>query len=348
MKKRKENNNYTCSNMVGGPLTYINNIINSDYFSNYEFKVCFQEKKFSELKLSDIKRIIKEIKEFSPDVLHIHGLQTEGFIGAFCGKKAKVKKIVTTVHGIQQDDQSTGKFKKILLKYFLEKYTLKKSDYTYCVCNEMHNREYIQKNSKKLVAPIFNFIPDNFYNNVVVNKLEDKIIISYVGRICYDKGMKELEECIKKDNNENVEYWIVGNGEYLDEMKENLKEYVSSKKVVFFGSVKHEKIKEILSQTHIFFFPTHHENLSIALLEACAMKCACIVTKVGGNIDIITNEKNGLVVNSYEVTSMCDKINLLVNNKEMIKKYSERIFEKIQCTFSEKEFFRKLNDLYLK
>ena len=311
MKKIKVMHYYTCSNMVGGPLTYINNIINSDYFSNYEFKVCFQGKKFSELKLSDIKRIIKEIKEFSPDVLHIHGLQTEGFIGAFCGKKAKVKKIVTTVHGIQQDDQSTGKFKKVLLKYFLEKYTLKKSDYTYCVCNEMHNREYIQKNSKNLVAPIFNFIPDNFYNNVVVNKPEDKIIISYVGRICYDKGMKELEECIKKDNNENVEYWIVGNGEYLDEMKENLKEYVSSKKVVFFGSVKHEKIKEILSQTHIFFFPTHHENLSIALLEACAMKCACIVTKVGGNIDIITNEKNGLVVNSYEVTSMCDKINLL-------------------------------------
>ena len=105
---------YTYPENSGGPLSYINNIISSEYLKDIQFSACYQMKPFSALKYRDFRRIANEIKEFNPDILHIHGLQSEGFVGLLAGRKAKVKKILMTVHGIQIDAQDIGNFKRFL------------------------------------------------------------------------------------------------------------------------------------------------------------------------------------------------------------------------------------------
>ena len=90
---------YTYPENSGGPLSYIKNIVHSEYLVDIEFAECYQMKPFSALKSADFKRIVKEIKFFSPDILHIHGLQSEGFVGLCAAKKSGVKALMT-VHGV--------------------------------------------------------------------------------------------------------------------------------------------------------------------------------------------------------------------------------------------------------
>lgn len=338
---------YTYPENSGGPLSYIKNIINSKYLSDVEFAECYQMKPFSSLKRCDFKRIVNEIKEFNPDILHIHGLQSEGFIGLLAARKAGVKSLMT-VHGIQIDAQDIGSFKKKLFGGFIEPYTLKKSDAVYCVCKAMENRDFIKKNSKKLLPTLYNFIPDSFLADgdcaEGILSHESKTVITYAGRVTREKGMREFEYCVMNDTFDDTVYWVLGDGEYRDEMGENLKEFVKAGKVVFFGQQKN--VKPYLAESDIFFFPTYHENLSLALLEAGSQGCCCVVTDVGGNPEVVENGVSGITFEADNLPAAFEALNKAVLSVELRKEYSEKLYNKIRTEFSEQTFSEKLLKIY--
>lgn len=339
---------YTYPENAGGPLSYIKNIVSSEYFKEFQFAVCYQMKPFSALRFSDFKRIVNEIKAFQPDILHIHGVQSEGFIGLLAGRRAKVKKILMTVHGIQIDAQDIGAFKRILFGKFIEPYTLKKSDAVYCVCAAMQNRKIIKKNAAKLLPVVYNFIPDSFIEKspapLAVSIPENVTVISTVGRVSIDKGMQELEHCILNDTSENTVYWIIGDGDYRQEMERKLQDQIACGKVVFRG--QQQDVKPYLERTDIFFFPSHHENLSIALLEAGSQKCCCIVSDAGGNPEVVENGVSGLTFSAENPDAALEALKAVLEDAEKRKKYAESVYNRVCDAFSEKVFAEKLAYIY--
>lgn len=339
---------YTYPENSGGPITYIKNIMESKYFPDVTFDVCYQGKAASQLRGLDIKRIIEEIECFSPDILHVHGVQSEGLIGVYAGKKAKVPKILMTVHGIQIDTQNMNPLKKMLFQYVVEPYALHNSDAVYCVCDAMSQNPFIKKHSKNTLPTIQNFITDSFMDayaddeNLVSN---DKIIVATVGRVSFDKGMQELEQCIIKDEKPNVQYWIIGSGDYEETMKKNLSKYVETKKVVFWGQQK--DIKPFLHRIDVFLFLSHHENLSIALLEAASQKCCCIATDVGGNSEVIQNGVDGILVPVFDTEAAINALKLVIEDVKYRKQLGETSANKIKFEFGEKIFSEKLYSVYL-
>lgn len=338
---------YTYPENSGGPLSYIKNIVSSEYLKDIQFSACYQMKPFSALKYRDFRRIANEIKDFNPDILHIHGLQAEGFVGLLAGSKAKVKKILMTVHGIQIDGQDIGNFKRLLFGRFIEPYTLKKSDAVYCVCKAMENRDIIKKNSANLLPTVYNFVPDSFFtadNDISLPEHTDKTIITYVGRLTEEKGMKEFEYCVINDSSDNTQYWLVGDGDYAGIMRKNLEKQVSEQKVVFFG--QQSNVRAILEKSDIFLFPTYHENLSIALLEAASQKCCCVVSDVGGNPEVVQNGVNGATFPSANPKATLETLNNVIEDTALRKKYAENIYAKVCKDFSEKAFTEKLMNIY--
>ena len=110
---------YSFGNRIGGPLTYINSIMNSELNEEIDFRTCFQNMAPNGLKMSLLKRMIKQIKSENPDIVHVHGLQSEGFYGVLAAKISGCHNIVTTVHGFAYDAQ-----KKFSVKWFLYKYVV--------------------------------------------------------------------------------------------------------------------------------------------------------------------------------------------------------------------------------
>ena len=337
---------YTYPENAGGPLTYIRNIIVSEYLSDIEFSVCYQGKPASQIKKADIRRIISDIKTFSPDILHVHGVQSEGFIGVYAGKKADVPHILMTVHGLQIDAQNINIIKRMLFKYFIEPYALRNSDAVYCVCDEMARRPYIKKHSRVLLPTIHNFITDKFLKMLVedIGDKSDKTIVATVGRVSYDKGMYELEEVIRSDTNDNVQYWVIGSGEYEDKMKSNLSPQIKSGKVIFWGQQK--EVKAFVAKADIFLFLSHHENLSIALLEAASQKCCCIATNVGGNPEVISTDIDGILIPPMDAKSALYALNKVIHDYEYRQELSNSLYNKVLSEYGEKTFSKRLLTVY--
>jgi glycosyltransferase involved in cell wall biosynthesis len=338
---------YTYPDEAGGPLTYLKNIVSCEYLKDITFAECYQNKPFSALRKRDFKRIVSEMKAFGPDILHIHGAQGEGFVGLRAAKKAKVKSLMT-VHGVQIDDQRTGKLKRILFEKFIEPHTLKHCDGVYCVCRAMEEREYIQKNTKNLLPVLYNFIPDRFLSAqgepLELPDHSGKTVITYVGRVTEEKGMKEFAYCVQNDGSDRTQYWVVGDGDYRAAMEEMLLEQVKAGKVIFFGQQKN--VKAFWQETDIFLFPTYHENLSIALLEAASQKCCCLVSHVGGNPEVVEDGVCGLTFAPKSPQETLEVLQKVLNAPELAQQYARAIYQKISEEFSEEVFAKKLRTIY--
>ena len=69
----------------------------------------------------------------------------------------------------------------------------------------------------------------------------------------------------------------------------------------------------------IFVLPSKKEGLPYALLEAMAVKIACIASAVGGIPEIIKDKQNGLLIKDMSPGKLRDNISFLLKNKKIMK-----------------------------
>lgn len=340
---------YTDPFASGGPLTYINTLNNSELKNEIDFKTCFQMKTLKEMRFYDFQRIIHEIKRFNPDILHIHGIQSEGFVGALCGRFAHCNRILMTVHGMQNDSVLGGKLKRFIYRYLIENKAVRMCDAIYCVCKYTQNLPIIQKNAKHIYPVVVNCAKKmgSYDRADVRNKLgykEEDFVCIYVGRITKMKGCDILARCIKKSRINNLRYLIVGDGEYLNEMRQFLKEEEKKGIVQFVG--KREDVGYFLSCSDMFISLSLKENLSISILEAGLYKLPCLVTNVGGNPEIIDNMVDGILVDPSNSNTVLEAIQFCTNHKSEIKQMGVHLSEKVNTVFSESALINKVREIY--
>ncbi|MDD4592368.1 MAG: glycosyltransferase [Parabacteroides sp.] len=334
---------YTTSINSGGPMTYINTIIHSSLNQTYDFGVCFQEKTVKKLRISDIRRIVREIRAFHPDILHVHGLQSEGIIGLILGRIAKVPCILMTVHGMNHEATEVSSVKQWIFRTIIEPFTLKKSDYVYCVSKNAEKKDIIVKNAKRLLPCIQNAVIYKQGDPVERKTLgipEDAIVVVVVGRVSKDKGMLTLEQII--DNSAERYYFvIVGEGDYSPVMKTS---YNGNQRVIFTGFT--ENPYGYMNISDIYLCVSLHENMSIALLEACQHCLPAIVTDVGDNADVIRDGINGYVFNVGDAKAALRCLNTLSSDKKMMTRMGQEARKIVNSEYSINEMLSKIDKIY--
>ena len=338
----------------GGPLTGYNRLINSKLSSKYHFvplEQTFPPKYFG---LNLFLDLYKKIKLEKPDILHIRGLQSEGFFGVLAGKAAGCKRIVVSVHGFYFDTLGISIFKKILFRTIIEPLTLRLADSVYCVCDYAVKRDIIKNNAKNLYGYISNSAP-NFYHqdktqmrNDFRNRYNieyDDIVITTVARITKDKGFDTLIEVIKiLESDSRLRFLIIGDGPYLEKIKLMLCSEIDKGKVIVPGKLK--DIPSALFGSDIFAFPTLHENLSNALLEACAASLPSVVTNVGGNPEIIVNGETGYLVSPNNPVDFANKLRLLIDSQQLRVEFGIKSNHRVNTIYSEDLIYDQIDDVY--
>ena len=124
---------------------------------------------------------------------------------------------------------------------------------------------------------------------------------------------------------------VAGEGPLLDEVLNSNKD---NKNIIFTGKLTHDEMMSLYNSTDIFVHPSMYpEGLPTSILEAGLMKCAIIATNRGGTIEVIDNNINGLIVEE-NVNDLVKKLEKLLDNKNIIEEYKEKIHTKIQNEFS--------------
>lgn len=108
--------------------------------------------------------------------------------------------------------------------------------------------------------------------------IKEEKIIGHIGRFSYEKNHSYLIDIFSEvhSRNENVKLALIGEGEDMPEMKKKTADLGLKEYVTFLG--KKDNVHEYLNAFDIFVFPSHHEGLPLALIEAEASGLKCLAS----------------------------------------------------------------------
>ncbi len=303
------------------------------YLSRFSTRVIYEE---------DIKKYIDIIEKAKPDIIHIHG--TENPFG-FIAKHTNIPIVISlqgilTVYehkyfsgigshqinkGIPIKEKLLGKSLKT--KYRLFKNMAKREAEILKHINHLIGRTEWDKRVASIMAPNAKYeqgeemLREPFYQNKWnQNNISPLSLFSTIGPSIY-KGLETIVETtsILKEHNINFRWKIAGitcseqiskiiNKKYkIDFTKLNI-ELIGKKNVS-------ELINELMASS-IFVHPSHIDNSPNSVCEAMMLGIPVIATFTGGTGSLLTNKKEGLLIQDGDPWSLAGAIIELKNNSQ--------------------------------
>jgi glycosyltransferase involved in cell wall biosynthesis len=255
---------------------------------------------------------------------------------AYFYKKPKKQKIIPTFHGsIYYFNKNHLKRFPLLLRIFLFPYLLisyfnerpsKNTDKLICVSEKVKNQiKHVYKTKKNIFVvrtgvDLKNFKLRNKKNIRKNLKLdENKKYGLYIGRGGYwtkglDRAINISEKIYKKDKN----YRLIVIGPDIKKVKHYIDK--GKKFVIFLEKIPREKIPFYYNAVDFFFCLSRYEGGAPTLVVSEAMGSECLVVcSKSSKQEIITDGKNGLIINEFGEKD-AEKILNILNNKNKKQK----------------------------
>ncbi|MDO6759417.1 glycosyltransferase family 4 protein [Tamlana sp. 2_MG-2023] len=158
--------------------------------------------------------------------------------------------------------------------------------------------------------------PLSFYPKEISN-LNNKTVLA-VGRQCYQKGYDRLLESWKIVTKRHPDWQLEIYGAFDKENKYHklAKELRVDSSVSFFKPVKN--IGEVYQNASIYVMPSRFEGFGMVLIEAMAYGVPCVSFNCPcGPKEIITNNKDGFLVNNGDTKSFAAQIEKLIQDEDL-------------------------------
>jgi glycosyltransferase involved in cell wall biosynthesis len=186
-------------------------------------------------------------------------------------------------------------------------------------------------------------------NDITKLKGNEGFRIVCLARISPEKDHLNLLKAFQINNKKypNWSLHIVGNHDsdvYFDSIKLFIKENNLTKKVFFYHNCI--DVKNILSQATIGVLSSKYEGLPITLLEYGLSKLAVVITDVGQCKKVVLNSNYGFIVPKEDEVLLSDKMELLMNNKDLRNNMSVNFNKHILNNYSEEKIINRLIKIY--
>ena len=294
----------------------------------------------SPLSLSNIKacKQLKDVvKKGEYDIVHCHTPNAAAVTRLVCRKFRKKNnlKVFYTAHGFHF-------YKGAPLKNWGIYYPIEKiCSYFTDVILTMNQEDYMlatRKMKSKTVKYVHGVGLDvSKFNNVKVDRKDkrheisvpnDSVLLISVGELIKRKNHEVILRSLARINNPNLHYAIVGKGPLLDELKVMVDELNIEDKVHFLGYRR--DVPELYKVSDLCCFPSVHEGLPVALMEAMACGLPVVCSDIRGNNDLITNEESGFLVKTYDIDGYVNAINRIVEEDDLKVAFSEKSLSNVQ------------------
>ncbi|VXC30712.1 Glycosyl transferase family 1 [Flavobacterium sp. 9AF] len=125
---------------------------------------------------------------------------------------------------------------------------------------------------------------------------ENDFVFLFVGRLVKDKGINELVTAFAKSQDESVKLVLVGPFEHdLDPLlPETYLEIKNNKNIISVGF--QQDVRPYMAISNVLVFPSYREGFPNVVLQAGAMELPAIVSDINGCNEIITHNKNGIII----------------------------------------------------
>ncbi|MBU2524167.1 glycosyltransferase family 4 protein [Patescibacteria group bacterium] len=176
---------------------------------------------------------------------------------------------------------------------------------------------------------------------------KDEIVVGFIGRLTEQKGIEYLIEAalVISKQNPNVKFIIVGDGILRDAL-ENQAHKLGLINIFFTGFQRN--VPQHLQLFDIFVLPSLFEGLPVSVLEAFASGTAVVATKVSGTPEVVHDGINGFLVEPKNAKQLAEKLQILINDPILRKKFGENGKNLVKSQFSAELMVKKTEDVYSK
>lgn len=309
----------------------------------------------SRFDLSVVDKIAHIVEAEGYDIIHCHGARAN-FIGMFLKRKIKNKPFITTVHSDFDLDFQDVFYKRVVFS-FLNKLALKRFDYFISVGSALidkikglgvkEDKIFLLYNGFDYSKEIHYVQKEEFLSKFVDRKVFDsKIVIGNLSRLYKVKGLDvfiKAANIIAKKYSEVI-FLIGGSGPQKEFLKQMINEYNLNDRVFLLGSIKNPY--DFFNSIDINVISSYSETFPYSILEATALEKCCISSKVGSVPDLIEDGKNGFLFDTGDYEGLAQKIEILLQNKNLIKEFGQLLSKKAKEKFSAENMARMQFEIY--
>lgn len=160
----------------------------------------------------------------------------------------------------------------------------------------------------------------------------DSFVVTTAARLVPWKGVAALIEAVVALHEEGVpiSLHIMGDGMCRQELEVQVARLSAEAFVHFLGALPRTELGSRLVASDAFVLNTSYEGLSHQLLEVMNLGVPIITTPVGGNVELITHEETGLMVQFNDVEALKGAIARLYKNSSLARSLAWRAQEAVQ------------------
>ncbi|NUM25103.1 MAG: glycosyltransferase family 4 protein [Candidatus Buchananbacteria bacterium] len=294
----------------------------------------------------EIKKLIKTIR---PDIVHLNSSKA-GVIGALAAKRAKIKKVVYTVHGFVFNEPMPMWKKFVYL--VAEKFSARFKDTLICVSD--YDRKSAIKNQ---IAPLNKLV--TVHNGLDTIELlprlearrqlhlpDNKKVVGTIANFYLTKDLKTLIQAaniVTKLHPETI-FVVIGDGQQRNQLTTEIKNLKLED--VFLLAGEKEQASQYLAAFDVYVCSSVKEGLPYSIIEAMKAGLPIASTNVGGIPELLTDEKNALVVKSGDPDALAKAIDNILEDENLSKKISAQAKADMSEKFSLSEMTAKTKAVY--
>jgi len=307
--------------------------------------------------------LIKVFKKEKPDIVHTHTPKA-GLLGMLAAKICGISIRIHTVAGMPLMVEKG--FKLQLLK-FIEKLTYYTASNVWPNSNSLFN--YIIAN--KFAAPQkLKVIAKGSTNGINISRfnkkvLEEKIVleikasISYsgeftyllcIGRLVADKGIVELVNVFLTLQKKHTALKLILVGDYEEELDPLpvavMQQIKTNANIIHIKWT--QRVEYFMHIAHYFVFPSHREGFPNVLLQAGAMELPIICSRIAGNVDIVEDNKTGLIFERGNEQQLSEQIEFALDNPVAVKLMAEKLVQIIIKDYRQENIWQFILQEYQK
>ena len=313
--------------------------------------------------IEDIKclyQLYQLFKREQPDIVHSHTPKA-GILSMIAAKLAGVKVRIHTLAGIPYMAAEGGK-KGLLEK--VEKYTYQNATEVWpnsmglkkfvlkenlCPEDKLHiigkgssngvdlskfNRNALKENH--LVAATMRILPG-----------EDEFVLLSVGRLVKDKGIEELVSAFVNSKIVNKSKLVLL-GSFEQDLNplspETIQTITDHPRIIQIDWSDH--VAHYMALADVLVHPSHREGFPNVLLEAGAMQLPVICSDIIGNVDIITQQKTGLIFPVKDAAVLKEAIEFAYVKRDSMAKMAAALYQEVVENYSRPAIHSEIFERY--
>jgi len=263
------------------------------------------------------RQIIELIQKERIQLVHAHGSRAASNI-LYPVRKLHLP-FVYTVHGWSFHDDQSFFVKK--LRGWSEKLICHYANQVICVSESNKNtgREVFGLHNAIVIENGVNlekFNPDGSHKNLrqEFGFSDSDFVVGFIARCTKQKNPLIFLSALEKAHiaNPSVKGLFVGEGDMDEEVDAYIQQHQMSG--YLYRSPFRTDVPDLLHSIDVYCLPSLWEGLSIALLEAMAMKKAIIATPTDGTKEVIEHQTNGLIVPFNDASALANAIDVFDEN----------------------------------